>query len=318
MQKLLHDELWRQLGKLARRSASRRAAIAYVTEDHLGLQDGDRLIVDASVLAVRSGETNAKLLLQLHRRGVEIYSRRGLHAKMILLEDKAFIGSANMSKSSANRLDEAGILTDHSGTVAAVQRLLADWAPEGTSLTEQRLKSLAELPVSRRRSPAAIGGSRTTKPEAMGGRVWVVGVKELRDDAFPDEEERLQKGLERAARKRRYRRGRLEWIRWAGDSGFGVKCRGGDIVFQIQKSLDRKRLYVLRPMTVVLVDKEPTCRRIHLEPYPGRMVDEMTVLQFQKLLADLGVKRPVGGGSSRILPGDVGDGAVQAWKRWRR
>lgn len=318
MQKLLHDELWKQLDRRARASKSRRAAIAYVTEDHLGLRDGDQLIVDASDPAVRSGETNAKLLLQLYRSGVEIYSRRGLHAKIILLDDVVFVGSANMSKSSAERLDEAGILTDHPGTIAATQVLLARWASEGTALTERRLETLAQLPVSPRRGPANIGGSRVATRERSGDRVWVVGVSELREDAFPEEDERAQRGVERAERKRRYRRGELEWIRWTGEVGFGVECREGDIVFQVQKLLSRKRLYVQRPMTVVLTDREPTCRRIHLEPYPGTMVDEMTLLQFQSLLRNLGVKRPVGGGSSRILTDTVGMDAVQAWKRWRR
>lgn len=318
MQKLLHDDLWKRLGTRARASKRRRAAIAYVTEDHLGLREGDQLIVDASDLAVRSGETNAKLLLQLHRRGVEIYSRRGLHAKIILLDDVVFVGSANMSKSSAERLDEAGILTDHPGTIAATQVLLARWTSEGTALTERRLETLAQLPVSPRRGPANIGGARATSRERSGDRVWVVGVSELRDDAFPEEDERAQRGVERAERKRRYGQGELEWIRWTGDVGFGVECRRGDIVFQVQKSLSRKRLYVQRPMTVVLTDREPTCRRIHLEPYPGRMVDEMTLLQFQDLLRSLGVKRPVGERSSRCLSNELGEGVVKAWKRWRR
>lgn len=315
MQRLLGDDLWPELSAQARKAGSRRAAIAYATVDHLGLSEGDQLVVDASVLAIQSGETSAKLLGTLHRKGVELYSRPGLHAKVALLDGVAFVGSANLSTSSATRLDEAGLLTDHAGTVASVQALLSHWIRTSQRLTPKRIEELAKLPVSPRRGPAMATGVRVRKELVQGERVWVVGVRELPEDAHPDEKAAVEEGVKRAKKLRHHRRSELSWVRWTGNRGFGVECRPGDVVFQVQKALDRKRLYVLNPATVLAIEQESNCRRIHLEDFPGRMPEEMTLLQFQGLLSRLGIHRQVGPGSNRILPLDV-DAVVSAWRKW--
>ena len=86
MQRILRAHLWRTVKAQASKSRCRKAAVAYVTKDLIGLRKGDTLVMDASVAAVSAGETNAKLLTTLHRRGVLLYSRPGLHAKVLLLD----------------------------------------------------------------------------------------------------------------------------------------------------------------------------------------------------------------------------------------
>jgi hypothetical protein len=65
------------------RNGVRQVAIAYVTEDHIGLRSGDILVCDANDSMIRKGQTGAKLLRRLHRNGMAIYSVAGLHAKVM-------------------------------------------------------------------------------------------------------------------------------------------------------------------------------------------------------------------------------------------
>jgi hypothetical protein len=73
-------KLWSNIRSKARKAKRRRLAIAYVTKDLIGLKKGDLLVVDASIHAIRFGETSAKLLHTLCKRGVDIYSCPDLHA----------------------------------------------------------------------------------------------------------------------------------------------------------------------------------------------------------------------------------------------
>ncbi|MEO7774720.1 MAG: phospholipase D family protein [Steroidobacteraceae bacterium] len=318
MQRLLSNGLWRELATRALKAKSRRAAIAYATVDHLSLGSGDELVVDASDKAIRSGETSAKLLVELLRKGVELYSHPRLHAKVILLDGVAFIGSANLSASSATHLTEAGILTNHPQTVAAVQAQLAQWVQNARPLTPRELDRLLQLPVSPRRGPAMATGPRPPKAQALGERVWIIGVREISDHAHLGEREAIAKGEVRAEALRCHRGDDLSWIRWAPDDDVAKLCRAGDVIFQVWRSRSGKRLRVLRPATVVLVNKESTCKRIYIEDIPGRMPDELTLLRFQKLLAQLGVRQRVGPASKRALAAHVASQVLVAWKKWQR
>jgi hypothetical protein len=117
LQQVLTDKIWRDVAKRARSAPSRKAAIAYVTTNDVGLRAGDVLIADASVRAIRSGQTDARLLRKLHDAGVIIYCREGLHSKVALFGKHAVVGSANMSGSD---LIEASVITDSAIIVSGV------------------------------------------------------------------------------------------------------------------------------------------------------------------------------------------------------
>ena len=84
MQKVLSSDIWKEIGKRAKASERRKAAIAYVTKDQIGFRPGDILIADASHRAIASGQTGAPLLRELVRKGVAVYSQEGLHAKVLV------------------------------------------------------------------------------------------------------------------------------------------------------------------------------------------------------------------------------------------
>jgi hypothetical protein len=90
--------------------------------DQIGFQAGDVLVVDASRRAIASGQTDAPLLRELDSRGVAVYSREGLHAKVLLLGAYSVIGSANMSGSS-DVLIEAAVISDSDVIASGVEVL---------------------------------------------------------------------------------------------------------------------------------------------------------------------------------------------------
>jgi phosphatidylserine/phosphatidylglycerophosphate/cardiolipin synthase-like enzyme len=180
MQRVLTNDLWKAVVAQARRARRKSAAIAYATQDLLGLGKGDTLLVDSSLNAVRHGETSAKLLRTLHQKGVSLYECPRLHAKVVLLDDVAVIGSGNMSGSSVNALVEAGVITDHSSTVAGVASFIEQLIAQSKELTAKDIDHLCKIKVVRR-GGFPIGGTSRRRPKVsrLGTRTWVVGIREL-------------------------------------------------------------------------------------------------------------------------------------------
>jgi hypothetical protein len=120
MQQVLTNKIWPTVAKAAKKASRRKAAIAYVTKDDIGLRAGDVLVTDASARSVRAGQTDAKLLGKLHAAGVIVHSWEGLHSKVALFGKHAIIGSANMSGSALIEADDPVIV---SGVAAFIERL---------------------------------------------------------------------------------------------------------------------------------------------------------------------------------------------------
>jgi hypothetical protein len=62
-----------------------------------------------SLRAVKSGATNPDEVRKLLKRGVQVYTRASLHAKVIVTERVAIVGSANASRHSRDYLDEVAV-----------------------------------------------------------------------------------------------------------------------------------------------------------------------------------------------------------------
>lgn len=103
------------------------AAIAYFGQDGaklFPLKDGDCLVVDMSPATVKAGSTNPYEIEKLIQRGVTVFTRKNLHAKIVIADKKVLAGSANVSKRSRDLLDEVAILTDDSITLKRAKEFL--------------------------------------------------------------------------------------------------------------------------------------------------------------------------------------------------
>lgn len=314
MEKVLSSELWTTLGSQARHARRKRAAIAYVTKDLIGFKRGDTLVVNASEYAVRGGETNAKLLRGLLRKGVHLYSSDCLHAKVLLLDDVAAIGSSNMSGSSASRLIEVGLMTDHISTVSAVASFIEQIRGQSQLLDSERIDDLYKIKVIRRGWPLLMTrGRRKPTITRLGGRTWVVGVRQLVQDPKPDE----QKLIDRAAEKLRKKTGDPElepdWIRWVGRGRFRRECREGDTLIQIWRSNHAQRpSRVHAPAAVLLTQATQKWTRFYMAE-PARGKKEMLWGAFQRFLRQSGEGRKVKVESELLLDSDVAATVLRSW-----
>ena len=194
MDELLSDNLWPTIKRLAKRSSSKRAAVAYVTsEEYVEFGEGDVLVTDASHEAIASGQTNAKLLERAFERGAKLYSLDGLHAKVLHLGGTAVIGSANLSETSARPSTvEAAWVSDSPTAVGMATSLINQLTVQARAIDASFLERILKIKViahprakGKRRKPAPV---KVRKP-----RTWTVGVHELIKD-YPAEQMAIEAG----------------------------------------------------------------------------------------------------------------------------
>lgn len=150
---------------LTKRNGRAVAAVAYIGAEApslMPLRKGDLLVCDAEDETVKNRATSAAALRAYRRRGVEIRSVPGLHAKAVVLRKRAFVGSANASRHSRDQLHEAVVET----TDTATCRDLRVWIEElpGVPVDGARIRQLEALPL--RRAPK-LPKKASTFPESL-------------------------------------------------------------------------------------------------------------------------------------------------------
>lgn len=125
--------MWSKLRPKLEGEVRREAAVAYVgkgAQALLNLSAGDVLMFDGSNSVVASGGVHLPEIARMMRAGVEMYSREGLHAKVVLIETDpaiAIVGSANASQNSDHSLVEAAAVFDDRDAVEDVRSALIEW-----------------------------------------------------------------------------------------------------------------------------------------------------------------------------------------------
>lgn len=320
MQKFVSENLWKEIAVLAKKSKVKKAAIAYVTADHeIEFCEGDLLIVDASNAAIASGETSAAVLARALGREAEIYSCPGLHTKVLLLDDIAVIGSANLSQSSSDQLIEAALLTDQPRVAASLNSFLhqlksSRFSDRVDDIFVKRIKKISVV----RRGRGISKRKRGVIPSPV-NRVWIVTTRDLDDDAFPLEKEMAKKG-ERAAAKHKQRvSSEITWMRWTGRSNFRDQARAGDVVINIARGTATSKPYaVYKSLPILYRQEEPTCTRLYLEFSSQTDATSLTWSQFSKLCKSVALPRPVVPGSLQSISEEYADAIFSIWNKFRK
>jgi hypothetical protein len=260
--------------------------------------------------AIRSAQTDAKLLRKLHYMSVVIYSREGLYSKVALFGKHAIVGSANMSESN---LIEASVITDNPVVVSGIAAFIEKLSTTRTGLNARDIEKLCAIEVVR--TGRFTGGRRTSNPvRRLGNATWILGVKELREDPT----ERQQKRIDRRTRKLNERLGTDEddfsWIRWGKKSRFGRECRAGDTLIRIFNWRDRKRPVVTRRVRVLLKDSEPDLNRFYTQDPTGGS-NEVSWPRFQRILKEAGFPRGVKPISALKLDPEMAKAIDRKWAR---
>lgn len=113
--KLITENIWDELTKAAKNSKIKSfVAVAYFGKggaERLPLSKGSSLLVDASDNAVTNGITCPEELLKLYYKGVRIFSKENLHAKLFIIGKTLYVGSTNVSLNSEKCFKEAVLKT---------------------------------------------------------------------------------------------------------------------------------------------------------------------------------------------------------------
>lgn len=173
----LTDDLWPRLEECFRNSETRKAAIAYVSNDsQLRFNAGDQLVVNASDAAIQSGATCAKLLKAAWERGAELFCCESLHAKTILFDKSwAYAGSANLSSNSRSNLNELGVISNAPEAVVRIERFIQQLIDQSQPIGEEFISRILDLEV---RPTSGRKGKRKSTPE-MGKQFWLIGILDL-------------------------------------------------------------------------------------------------------------------------------------------
>ena len=117
---------WPHITRAIRTRGARYAAIGYLGQDApalLPLRAGDLLVVNASKAAIRAHATSPAALTYYLNKGVRVLSSPTLHAKVIVTNTRAVIGSANASENST-LADDAVVITDDPEIIAGVRKFI--------------------------------------------------------------------------------------------------------------------------------------------------------------------------------------------------
>ncbi len=224
---LSRSTLWGTIKKLAKKTKTRRMIAApYIgkgSAKFLPLRKGDVLICALTEANAKDGSVCPSEIKILQERGIKIYVRENLHAKIYLFGRGAVVGSANLSQSSISELDEAGILTSDPQTICSIRK----WFDlrMNKPITPKWLAHCQKL----YKPPQIVRGKQPSHPAS---RVWMVGVHSTE---FPTFEERAEQQGYAIARKRlrQPRMYNIERIRWTGTGGFVEAAKRGDSIIQV-------------------------------------------------------------------------------------
>lgn len=252
---LFNETLWAELEARIPKARVTRAAVAYVGSGAGGLlplKKGDKLVVDMSLKAVRSGTTDPREVKRLLRRGVQVFSRGSLHAKFFVIDRLVIAGSSNISKHARHHLDEGAILTDDAATV---RRAVSTF---DQLCTEPIRKDYLEKCIAEYRPPRFLPGNperrrRTTK--VTRAKLWIVGG--LRYIDIPEREEERAAAVTKAAEKKLldFERSEVDYSHYPSRLRFFDQIRVGD--WAVTCISDGKGFDVFPPARIMGIESYP-------------------------------------------------------------
>ena len=229
MLKILSDDLWKTLARKSKNASRRKAAIAYLGESPpITFDREDTLIVDASDASIKCGRTSAKTLSRFHGSGTRLYSLSNLHAKFLLIDDWAVIGSANASVHSANVYIEAAVITDRPEVAGQLEQLLSRLLTISTPIDSKFLSRISRLPVTRTftRKPVVKKPARSkTTP-----RHWLLSLHG--DGVYRGNEDAVNEVSEEEQQRAGSKAGEVSWFWWPPSHRFARDARVGDLVIE--------------------------------------------------------------------------------------
>jgi hypothetical protein len=249
---LANETLWRTLSLRVKRARRVYAAIAYFGQGgakRLPLRKGDCLVVDMSPATVRAGATDPREIEKLVKRNVRVFTRRNLHAKLIVADGSAIVGSANISKHSEQVLDEAAVLTDEPAAIRRAREFIDRLCTE--PVRQDYLKKCKQMYKPPRFSHLLVQGNKQQQRTAP-AKLWIVN---LREYVVPESElRRYEKGEMRAQKQvKNKERSETTSFHWPSKPKMADELQVGDWFIEVLTKKD-KSILVNPPCQLLLVD----------------------------------------------------------------
>jgi hypothetical protein len=269
-------------------------------------------VTDASDDAIARGQTDAEVLVRAFDRGARLYHLDGLHAKVMLVDGVAVIGSANLSVSSVSSLVEAAWVTDHPAAVGMAGSLIEQLAGQATPIDGAFLARASKIPVVARRGKGAARrpGTKVNLPPHQS---WIIGVHELARD-FPAEAADIARGAAVAEGHRTRRDSEVAWLRWTGRSRFRTEARRGNSVIQIWRPRGATTpTAVYRHAPILHRQDESNCTRFYVETFADAEEAALTWAKFRRLLKQVRLPAKIGPNSAQWMSEEYADALFSLW-----
>ena len=249
---LTNEDIWKTIPEIIKASKHTDVAVAYLGTDGaklLPLKKGDRLVVDMSPATIKAGATNLFEIEKLIKRGVKVFSRRDLHAKIVLTDKALLVGSTNISKRSQNILDEAAIFTTDPIAILRSRDFIEQICLEPVS--QKYLKACKSD-----YKPPRLSGTKSTKtqksvPPVLHAKLRIVSL--IVDDVPEKEWGKYERSKAKARKLIKAETSFLETFDWPYKTKMVDELEKGDWVIQCVKQ-DDGRILVSPPCRLLLVD----------------------------------------------------------------
>ncbi len=320
MLRVLSKGLWSVIASKSKSAGTRRAAIAYLGESPpIKFGSGDLLIVDASDASIKAGRTSAKVLRTFHKAGVDLWSHSNLHAKVMLLDDWAVVGSANASRQSKNTYVEAAVVTDRPDIASQVERFISELKDRSDRIGPTFIKHICALPVIRTPFFAQARGVKRQAPKVEGPRTWLLSLRS--GAAYPGDEERVDAVTEEEQDKLGRRGGEIDWFWWSGEQGFPAKAKVGDIIIESWrpraeiKSTRSVRVYRHARLVRIFQESGQKAKTFHRLFPPDAERTAVSWSGFSKLAVRAGITRKLSYRSSIQLNEQQSNALFELWPK---
>ena len=140
-----NERIWQHIDAALKTGSPARIAVPFIgldVSDWIKLPAGSWVVARCDLKSAQAGQVSGKDLLAWHKRGVRIFNLQALHAKVFAFDGAAFIGSSNASKTSRDRLIEAGVWTTEKALAESAWEFVEEHCNE--EVDEEFLKELAE------------------------------------------------------------------------------------------------------------------------------------------------------------------------------
>jgi hypothetical protein len=245
-----------------------------------------------------------------------VFSCPDLHAKILVFDRTAVIGSANISQSSTGRLLEAAVVTDNMSLVSAARNVLAQLRLQSRKLDEKALRALLRIRVVRRGYPKRRRRGRLPVIKPVAGTTWLAATCDLNEERYKHEEQQAERGREEARKRVSRSSSDVEWIRYAKDSNIALRANEGDwSVDMYETGRDGNTVRVYRRAPILLKQKEPNCVRIYVEDFRNAESQALKWRTFHKIALQAGIpERRMGRRSTGTLADSQAEALESFWQ----